>query len=68
MEAAPLSEMHALTAPLPCPGAGCTCEVIPGTGVLLEKGADRLEYCSAQCADPTVRGCGHPGCPCNKLV
>jgi hypothetical protein len=60
--------MHALTAPLPCPGPGCTCEVIPGTGVLVEKGVDRLEYCSDQCADPNVRGCGHPGCPCNKLV
>ena len=63
-----MSDLHSETAPLPCPGVGCTCQVIPGTGVIPPNSTDDLAYCSEQCADPDVRGCGHVGCPCNKLV
>jgi hypothetical protein len=47
---------------------GCTCQVIPGTGVIPPHSKDDLQFCSEQCADPAVRGCGHVGCPCNNLV
>ncbi len=58
-----MSEMHAETTPMKCTTSHCTCEIPRGTGY---KHGDEV-YCSEQCANPKTHGCGHDGCPCNKV-
>ncbi len=59
-----MSDLHSETAPQPCANAACTCTVPKGTGYR----EDGRVYCNAQCADPSIKGCGHEGCPCNNVA
>lgn len=56
-----MSEQQAETATVSCAQEACTCVVAEDGGFVHEG----RRYCSSQCADPSVQGCGHPGCPCN---
>ena len=59
-----MSDLHSETAAKPCAHPQCTCQVVPGAGFT----RDGARYCSEQCADPDIQGCGHEGCPCGELV